>query len=342
MSLKVVTLGGGTGSSVVLQALISVGVREVKAISAAMDSGGRTGAMRTDERDRIISVGDLWRTLLSLLPLEALTDPRLSAFREIIQYTDGRQRNVGYSLYYALLEKYQNDFYQVQALLERLLGVKFAGQAIPVTLEPTTLSFRTRSGMIYYGEHELDRHALSSDLVADLWCDPEVKATPEALDALKKATHIIYCPGSLHGSLLSSFLPVGVTDALRGSRAQKILITNLVSTRNETHLFRPLDYWQVFSRYTNLKSPFDIILVPNLITTEFEIKYPQEALRYGMEHSHFLGWPLEDFEELRRQGVKVVRGPIFTVTPELHRLRHSVEGLRDYFRGLFEGSSRGH
>lgn len=331
-NLRVVTLGGGTGSSIVLQALIEAGVRDINAISAAMDSGGRTGAIRTDERDRVISVGDLWRTLLSLLPAETLTEPRVSAFREIIQFTDGRRRNVGYSLYYALLEKSKNNFNEVQDLLERLLGVRFAGHAIPVTLEPTTLCFKTRSGSIYYGEHELDRHALSADLVEDLWCDPEVEATPEARMVIKKASHIIYCPGSLHGSLLSNFLPLGIGEALRQSDAQKILITNLVSTRNETHLFRPIDYWRDFSRYTNLKQPFDTVLVPNLTTQEFEVKFPQEALRYGMEHSHFLGWDLSDFDQLRRQGVKVVRGPFFTVTPELHRLRHSVEGLAEFFR----------
>ena len=39
--MKVVTIGGGTGAPIVIKALIEAGVRDITAICAAMDSGGK-------------------------------------------------------------------------------------------------------------------------------------------------------------------------------------------------------------------------------------------------------------------------------------------------------------
>ncbi len=330
---KVVTIGGGTGSPIIIQALIKAGIDGITAISAAMDSGGRTGAIKMDERGQVISVGDLWRTLLALLPPEEYVKPSTQAFTEMISYTDGRWRNVGYTLYYALLEKYQNNYVEVQALLEQLLGVRFAGSAIPITLRPTTLCFRTASGSIYYGEHELDKHNMSTDMVDTIWCDPLVSAQQEALKAIRQADYLIYCPGSLYGSVLSNFLPEGVSEALKNTRAHKVLITNLVTTRNETHGFNPIDYWDVLSRYSNLSKPIDLMITPELSQIEFEQKYPLIANRYQREHAYFLGWQINELREIRERGVKVIRGKIYHVT-ERQELRHNEESLANLFSTL--------
>ena len=139
---NIVTIGGGSGAPVVIKALIQAGFSNIKAICTAMDTGGRSGLVRTDERDRVISVGDLLRNLMALVP-ESNHLTNIQAFRQMIDFTDGRRRNLGYSIYYALLEKFQNNFIQVQDLLEQLLNIKFSGIAIPITLEPTQIHIQT-------------------------------------------------------------------------------------------------------------------------------------------------------------------------------------------------------
>jgi len=334
--LNIVTIGGGTGSPVVLESLILAGFEDIKAICAAMDTGGRTGWVRTDERDQVISVSDLWRNLIALIPAHEhhLSRSNIDAFRELIDYTDGRNRNLGYTIYYGLLEKYHNDFLEVQKLLERLLGMQMAGQAIPVTLKPTNIYFLTQSGVTHKGENALDNYSMSRDMVDQVWIDPVVRATEEATRAIKKATHIIYSPGSLYGSVIANFMPRGIKTALKLSSARKICVSNLVSTRNQTHRFTPQDYFQFFKHYTGLTRPFDIFIVPSAPQREFKQKHRKVFDRYAQEHSYFLEWTPDQLAVIEAEGVKVVVDEIYSVTPELERLRHNPQKLAEIFKGL--------
>jgi uncharacterized cofD-like protein len=331
---KIVTIGGGTGAPVVIKSLIQAGFGNISAISTATDSGGRSGRVRTDERDRIISIGDLIKNLLALITPSQRELPQVKAFAEMFDFTDGRYRNLGYQIYYALLEKYHNNFLKVQRHFECLLNIRFAGTAIPVTLEPTHISFSTATGAIYHGEHELDRQSMSANTIQDIWLDHKVTATPEAIKAIKGASHIIFCPGSIYSSVLANLLPTGIITALKSSPATKILISNLVSNRNQTHQFSPLDYYHLFKKYTHLDPPFDIFISPDINQVEFEKKYPQVAANYATEHSHFLGWDNNQLAILSKYKIKSVTCNCIAVTPELSRIRHCPDALSQVFKQL--------
>lgn len=323
----IVVFGGGTGAPVVLNSLILAGFSDLTVISASMDSGGKTGIIRTDERDRVIAISDLLRCLLSLVDPKHNHLSQVSAFFDLAGFTDGRNRNLGYTIYYALLEKYHNDFLQVQRHLEKLIGIQFLGQAIPVTLDSTNIHFKTENGSEFRGEHELDRQSMSTNSVVSMWLDPPVSATPEAILAITSATHIIYAPGSIYGSILSNFLPTGVTSALKKSPAKKIIITNLVSTRNQTHSFTPIDYFQLFRTYTKLSRPFDYIIAPQITQTEFSASHSQVASSYASEHSHFLSWSKSDFAPLTAHQITPILSDIVSITPQLNRIRHDPNKL---------------
>ncbi len=324
---RIVTIGGGTGGPTVVRALVRAGFKDIKSICASMDSGGKTGIIRTDERDRVIAISDLLRTLLTMISPKQNHKSQVNAFIELASFTDGRSRNLGYNIYYALLEKYSGNFLSVQDHLERLLGIKFKGIAIPVTTHPTNIAFKTESGTAFRGEHELDHQSLSANFIDRVWLEPSVPATPEAITAIKNSTHIIYCPGSIYGSVISNLLPLGVSQALKKSKAEKILITNLVSTRNQTHNFTPTDFLRLFRQYTGLKIPFDTIIIPDINHTQFDNKFPKAAAQYALEHSHFLGWEESDTHQLLKLGIKVIRTPIYSITSQMNRIRHDPEKL---------------
>jgi uncharacterized cofD-like protein len=333
---QIVTIGGGTGAPAILRALVLAGFSHISAISTSMDSGGKTGIIRSDERDRVIAVSDLLRNLLALISPSQAVLPQVTAFTNLLAFTDGRNRNLGYTLYYALLEKYGNNFLSVQHHLEQLLGIRFKGTAIPVSIEPANICFSTRLGTDFCGEHELDRQSMSTNTITKIWLDHAIPASPEALEAIKTARFFIYCPGSIYGSVLSNLLPAGITAALKQSRATKILVTNLVSNRNQTHQFTALDYYKLFARYTRLAKPFDVVIVPHLSQTEFESKYPHVTADYASEHSHFHGWTEKQLASLEKQGVMTVRAPIFSITPKLNRIRHDPGALAKVFRKIMK------
>ncbi|OGS53269.1 MAG: hypothetical protein A2Y20_00715, partial [Firmicutes bacterium GWF2_51_9] len=302
---KIVTIGGGTGAPVIIQALLQAGFTDLSCICASMDSGGKTGIIRSDERDQVIAISDLLRNLIALIT-STNHKKNISAFIDLISFIDGRQRNLGYTVYYALLEKYHNDFLKVQDHFESLLGIKFGGTAIPITTGSSNLYFQTQSSQTFRGEHELDKQSMSKNMITNLWLEPEVQATPEALLAIEMADYIIYSPGSLYGSILANFLPLGVKESLVKSKAKKILITNLVSNRNQTHKFSPLKYLRVFQKYTSHDKPFDLIITPHLSETQFKKKYPQIAISYSSEHAHFIGWSKKNIKSLTQKHIKVI------------------------------------
>ncbi len=330
---QITTIGGGTGAPTIIKSLVSADFDNIKAVCAASDSGGKTGVIRSDERDQVIAISDLLRNLLALIPNHA-DSPKINSFTQLLSYIDGRNRNLGYRIYYSLLEKYHNSFLKVQQHFEDMLEIKFAGTAIPITLKPTNLKFSTQSGQNFHGEHELDRLSMSKNSVTKVWLEPQVKATPQALAAIKDAQYLIYCPGSLYGSIIANFLPQGVKTALKASKAHKILITNLTSTRNQTHRFTPTDYLKIFQKYTQLEKPFDTIVAPRTTFKQFEQKHPQAAKIYAREHSYFLGWPQKDFKPLIKMGINIKKQDLFSLTPKFHRLRHNPKKLQKLFSKL--------
>lgn len=167
-------------------------------------------------------------------------------------------------------------------------------------------------------------------MIDKIWLDPQVPATPQAIAAIKNATHIIYCPGSLYGSVIANFLPTGVTSALHSSQAKKILITNLVSTRNQTHKFTPTDYLQTFQKYTRLKTPFELMVAPHISYSQFVKKYPRVSANYDAEHSYFLGWSNPNLGPK----VQIIQDDIFSITPKLNRIRHDPAKLAKILRPL--------
>jgi len=350
---KIVTIGGGTGAPIIIQSLLQAGASNLSCICASMDSGGKTGIIRSDERDHVIAISDLLRNLLALITSNN-HQKNISAFTDLVSFIDGRQRNLGYTVYYALLEKYNNDFLKAQDHLENLLGIKFDGTAIPVTADSSNICFKTKNGQVFHGEHELDKQSMSKNLISKVWLNPKVAATPQAISAIQNADYIFYCPGSLYGSIISNFLPVGIKRALRESEATKILITNIVSNRNQTHKITLKKYLKIFQKYTGLKKPFDIVISPNISQKRFEKKYPKTAKSYNREHAHFIGWSKTDIKkfllrhcearsavaishhQVSKKHIKVLATDIFSITPKLNRLRHDPDKLSKIIRRIIK------
>ena len=62
-----------------------------------------------------------------------------------------------------------------------------------------------------------------------LFLNPNIKANPGALMAIKKADILVFGPGSFYTSLLPNFLPQGVKEAVRKSKAKVIYVCNLLT-----------------------------------------------------------------------------------------------------------------
>ena len=319
--LRVCTIGGGSGMPIVNKALIRAGFENIKSIVTTFDSGGDTGRMRTDERGRVLAFSDYWRALISLWN----DDKQKEVWTEMLRFRDGRGRNFG-NIFFQFLSEKEGKLSDVDSTFEALTGAKLKGSVVPVSTDSADFCFTTVSGKEYRGEHNLDDLRMSLDKISTIELIPKVKANREAVESIMEADVIIVCPGSMYGSILINFLPQGMIESFKKSKAKKILMTNISSMANENNGFDQDDYVGVFEKYLKYKSPFDLVLMTDLSCLDQKLLKKVFDL-YALEHS----FPIK-FNKKSKE--KTILADIALIEEKNMRLRHSEEKLRKLFTML--------
>lgn len=301
---RIVTVGGGNGNPVINESLLGTGmVSYINVISAVFDMGGATGRRRTDSRGMEIAYSDPMRNLASLADPNQRNTPQ---YKALLEHLKSRQwgKVLGQDVF-AHFHRDGDGFDGVQEHLTNLTGINFMGKVLPSTAESTNIKFSTGSGRIYTGENQLDEHYMSKDMVVDMWLEKDVLAYTDAKDAIEKATLIILACGSVRGSVLCNTLPLGMREAFHRSQAQIYLVTNLVSTRNETHDFKPADFAALVNSYIG-EGRLNGLIVPEVTRAKFEEIYPEVSYIYDLDHSYFLGWEDNELKMAEETGIKIV------------------------------------
>jgi len=319
---KICTIGGGSGMPIVNNALIRAGYTQVSSIVTTFDSGGDTGRMRTDERGKILAFSDYWRSLISLWD----DSKQKEVWEEMLRFRDGRERNFG-NIFFQFLAERSGGLNSVDELFCSLTGAKINGQVIPVSNEPADVCFETISGKKYEGEHFLDQLRMSADRVEKIWLKPKVRASDEACKAIDESEAIIFCPGSVYGSLLVNLQLAGVRKSIVNSKGKKILMTNIMSTANENQGFDTKKYVELFENNLGKKGVIDVVLMADM--SALDKRDLAKVLRYyEMENS----FPIK-----KTVGTAyTVEDDIAVIEQKNMRLRHSEIKLSTSLKNLIE------
>lgn len=336
---NVTTIGGGSGGPSIIEALVRGG-HYIDAICTVMDSGGLTGKRRTDSWGRELAYSDALRSLLALIPPTLDNHPVIEVLRGKWFVSRTEREHLGYIiLSHSVMNFNREDgFLGLQKDIEKMIGTNLPGRVIPVTMESSNIAFKTSDNKIYVGEHELDEMSRSGEMVEDIWLEPLPEAYNPALESLSNARNIIITPGSWYGSVLVNLMPKGVKDAYKKSNAQKILITNLVSTRNETHMYSPSNFIENLQKYSGMKKPIDILLVPSISKKEFDQQYHEVSANYKVkDRSYFLGWEDDVIREAENTfGIQIVKHDAIKIDPQYHRIRHDTIKMSEILSKLLK------
>lgn len=234
---RMVTIGGGTGSFVVLSGLKSY-VRNLTAIVAMSDDGGSTGILR-DELG-VLPPGDVRQCLVAL--------SRWPRLRELFNYRFEEGSLSGHSfgnLLLTAMEKVTGSFEAAVHEAAQLLSVQ--GTVLPVTTHDVRLVTTTSSGEQIRGESRLEGMPLErgSFTVA---LEPECDLNPRAAQKIMAADVVVICPGDLYTSVIPHFLVRGMGETVRRSKAKKVVITGLMN-KEHTKGFKVHDYVREIERY---------------------------------------------------------------------------------------------
>lgn len=267
---RIVTIGGGTGSFTVLSGLKYYPV-ELSAIVSMADDGGSTGVLR-DELG-VLPPGDVRQCLV------ALSESRKTLL-DLFNYRYAHGGLSGHSfgnIFLSTLEKMTGDFGKAVKEAGRILGIH--GQVIPVTFTDTKLVARLKNGKVVAGQHKIEQGHTSN--INKLWLEPRARANPEALEALRRADKIVINPGNLFASIIPTLLVAGVADAIKGSRAQKIYVANLMSSLGLTDNFTVMDHVAVLERYLG-RNVIDAVIYNT------QKPRPEQLKKYSREGEHLV------------------------------------------------------
>ncbi|OEU96907.1 gluconeogenesis factor YvcK family protein [Streptomyces oceani] len=257
---KVVALGGGTGLAASLAALRRI-TGDLTAVVTVADDGGSSGRLR-DELG-VLPPGDLRKALAALCG----DDDWGRTWAEVVQHRfashgELHDHAVGNLLIVALWEQL-GDHVQALDLVGKLLGAH--GRVLPMSAVPLELRASVRGHdparplavSTVCGQANV---ALTPGEVREVRLVPsDPPAVPEAVAAVLDADWVVLGPGSWFSSVIPHLLVPELLDALRETRARRVLSLNLVPQPGETDGFSPQRHLEVLARHAP-KLAFDVVL----------------------------------------------------------------------------------
>lgn len=266
MSMKnknIVTIGGGTGSFVLLSGLKKYPVN-ISAIVSMADDGGSTGMLR-DELG-VLPPGDVRQCLVALSESSDI-------FRQLLNYRFEKGGLKGHNfgnLFLSALERISGSFAKGVEEAVKILNVK--GEVIPVSEADMRLCIKLKNKKVLDGERELDHNEdIRRFGIQDIFLKRSVKASTKAIDRIKKADVIVIGPGDLFGSLLPNLLVRDLSQAIRKAKAKVIFNCGLTNKRGQTENFGLRDYVAAIEKYLG-RGRIDYATVNNKLPTESLVK----------------------------------------------------------------------
>lgn len=266
---RVVVIGGGTGTFVVLSGL-KMFPYDISAIVSTVDSGGSTGKLR--DQYGALPPGDMRQCLVALSEAPDL-------WRKLFLYRfengDFKGHNFG-NIFLTALEKITPDYSEVIQMASYILQTK--GHVIPVTYHKVHLCAQYEDGEIIETEDLIDSAFHKTQRIEKVYLKPRAKANPDAVEAIKKAEYVILGPGDLYTSLIPNLIVDGIKEALSQSTAKIIYISNLMTKPGQTPHYSIMDHVHDIEQYLGKK--ISILLINSEPIAPSVVQYYKQ---YGAE-----------------------------------------------------------
>ena len=265
MNKKVVIIGGGTGTSTLVNGLKKFPV-DISVVVSVFDDGRSTGKLR--EEFDIPAVGDLRKVLASMSDDDSL-------FKDLLEYrfkttSDLNGHPVGNLLLTALCNIKGNVSSAVTSL-SKILNIK--GKVIGLTDDNAVLMGKMEDGSIIEGEHNITSSPFK---IKDIYYKKKPKINKNAVKAIKEADLIILSMGSLYTSVICNLLSDEIKNAIDESNARIMYVCNMFTQPGETDNFKVSDHVNVLNKYLGNKKISILIANSGKIKKEFLKKYSRE------------------------------------------------------------------
>src|ERR1035437_99672 len=275
--LRVVSIGGGTGLSSVLQGLKhyarptgpATPSVDITAIVTVTDDGGSSGRLRR-EFD-VLPPGDIRNCMVALSEDSSLLS-RLFQFR--FQSGRGLKGHSFGNLFLTALTQIMGDFPEAVRASSEVL--KIAGHIYPSTTSNVAIEATLANGARVVGETRISR---SRHRIKRIHLIPrQVRPLEAALSAIAEADAITLGAGSLLTSVMPNLLVEGMHSAIRRSAAVKAYFVNLMWQPGETTDFRASDHVRAIHQHAGRKFLDYAVVNIRPIPLAVKKRYAREAV----------------------------------------------------------------
>lgn len=272
--MNILLIGGGTGSTVVLEGLKKHKDLKLSVIVGMMDDGGSNAVVR--DEFGLLPLSDVRKSLLALYD-----SGNNEVLRKLFLYRfatgEGiKGHTLGNLLMIAMTDILGSEIEAIE-MFKTIFGI--SGDVIPVTLDKSKLVAEYDNGEIIEGEHLIDEPEQDKN-ISKIYLNPSARATENALNAIEKADYVVLGPGDLYTTTLANFVVDGIKDRLKNSKAKIICIANLMSKKGQTRNMTQREYLNIIEKY--IGKEVDYFLINNG-------KIPQNAYkRYVQKGEHLI------------------------------------------------------
>ena len=305
--IKVVTIGGGTGLSVLLRGLKKYPL-EITAVVTVADDGGSSGKIRSDMN--IPSPGDIRNVIAALSDVEPYLE---KMFQYRFDSGEVKGHPVG-NLMIAAMTDIHGDFSTAVKVMSRILNVR--GTVLPTTNDIATLNAVLSDGEIIRGESSITK---AGGVIDHVYITPSrVKPNEDVLRAIEEADYIIMGPGSLYTSIIPNLVISKVSEKIRESNAKKIYVCNVMTQHGETDNYSVCDHIVAINKHVE-ENIFDLVIANS---REFDDSI---LSKYHKEKQE----PVKiDHEKIEALGIKLIKNNDVGIVDN-NTIRHNADKVSE-------------
>ena len=305
--IKVVTIGGGTGLSVLLRGLKKYPL-EITAVVTVADDGGSSGKIRSDMN--IPSPGDIRNVIAALSDVEPYLE---KMFQYRFDSGEVKGHPVG-NLMIAAMTDIHGDFSTAIKVMSRILNVR--GTVLPTTNDIATLNAVLSDGEIIRGESSITK---AGGVIDYVYITPSrVKPNEDVLKAIEEADYIIMGPGSLYTSIIPNLVISNVSEKIRESNAKKIYVCNVMTQHGETDNYSVCDHIVAINKHVE-ENIFDLVIANS---REFDDSI---LSKYHKEKQE----PVKiDQDKIEKLGIKLIKNNDVGIVDN-NTIRHNAEKVSE-------------
>ena len=270
---KIVAIGGGTGSAVVLAGLKDYKDIDLSAVIVVSDNGGSTGRLR--DEFGFLPVGDLRQCIAALATGENEKEIRQLLLYRFDQNSSLQGHNLG-NLILTSLESLTGSASKAVEVASKIFRIN--GAVLPISENSVHLVIHYHDGQVLVGEKNLDDPQFGGKKIDKITLDKEAKIYDKAYRAIADANLVVFGPGDLYGSLLPHALVNGFVQALAENKQKGgkfVYVSNLVTHFSQTYQMTAKDHLLEIEKYCQRKP--DFVLMNNSQIPEKILKLYQEA-----------------------------------------------------------------